>query len=198
MALGRGRTIRESEVVARALEGSEDAYRELVRSYERPVFSLIVRMVQDAAVAEELAQEVFLKVFRSLDTYDRERKLSSWIFKIAHNTTLDHLRRRRLETVPLEGSAEDDDPGPGLRLPDESVVAPDVEAESSDLAQAMEAAILRLRPEYREVVLLRFQEGLAYQDIAEVTGLPMGTVKTYIFRARKELAQHLTEAGWTP
>lgn len=169
-----------------------------MRSYERPVFGLVVRMVKDAAIAEELAQEVFLKVFRGLETYDPKRKLSSWIFKIAHNTTLDHLRRRRPETVPLEGSPEDDDPGLGLRLSDESVFAPDVEAESSDLAQAMEAAIARLRPEYREVVLLRFQQGMAYQEIAEVAGLPMGTVKTYIFRARKELARYLTEAGWTP
>jgi len=185
-------------VVARALEGSEDAYRDLVRSFERPVFGLVVRMVHDAAVAEELAQEVFLKVFRNLDSYDPRRKLSSWIFKIAHNTTLDHLRRKRLETVPLEGSAEDGEPGAGLRLPDQSVFSPDVEAERSDLAQAMETAIARLRPEYREVMLLRFQQGLAYQEIAEVTGLPMGTVKTFIFRARKELARRLKESGWTP
>lgn len=196
--IGRTRTIQDSEWVARALEGSEDAYRELVRRYERPVFSLVVRMVKDPAVAEEVAQEAFVKVFRSLDTYDPSRKLSSWIFKIAHNTTLDHLRRRRLDTVPLDGGKDEDEPGVGHRLPDDSRVSPQVEAESSDLARAMEEAISRLRPEYREVVVLRFQEGLAYQEIAEITGLPMGTVKTYIFRARKELAAQLTEMGWTP
>lgn len=155
-------------------------------------------MVRDAALAEELAQEVFLKVFRNLDTYDPRRKLSSWIFKIAHNATLDHLRKKRLETVPLETPADDEDPGAGYRLPDESTFSPQVEAERSDLAEALEAAIDRLRPEYREVVVLRFQEGMAYQEIAEITDLPMGTVKTYIFRARKELAGHLTEMGWTP
>jgi len=184
--------------VGRALDGSQRAYRELVRRYERPVFSLVVRMVRDAAVADELAQEVFLKAFRSLETYDRQRKFSSWIFKIAHNTTLDHLRRKRLDTVPLETPADDDEPGAGYRLADDSAFSPHVEAESSDLAKAMETAIDRLRPEYREVVVLRFQEGLAYQEIADITGLPMGTVKTYIFRARKELAGHLTEMGWTP
>lgn len=196
--IGRTRTIRDSECVARALEGSEDACRELVRRYERPVFSLVVRMVKDPAVAEEVAQETFVKVFRSLDTYDPSRKLSSWIFKIAHNTTLDHLRRRRLDTVPLDGGKDEGEPGVGHRLPDDSLVSPQVEAESSDLARAMEVAISRLRPEYREVVVLRFQEGLAYQEIVDITGLPMGTVKTYIFRARKELAAHLTEMGWTP
>ena len=162
------------------------------------MFSLVVRMVQDPAVAEEIAQEAFLKVFRSLDTYDPSRKLSSWIFKIAHNTTLDHLRRRHLDTVPLEGSEEEDEPGVGHRLSDDRVVSPRMEAESSELARAMEEAVSRLRPEYREVVVLRFQEGMAYQEIADITGLPMGTVKTYIFRARKELARHLTEMGWTP
>jgi RNA polymerase sigma-70 factor (ECF subfamily) len=184
--------------VARALRGSEDAYRELVRRYERPLFSLVVRMVGDPAVAEEIAQEAFLKAFRSLGSYDPSRKFSSWIFKIAHNATLDHMRRKRPDTVPLEAGAEEDAPGVGHRLPDESLVSPQIEAESSELAQAMEDAISRLRPEYREVVTLRFQEGMAYQEIADITGLPMGTVKTYIFRARKELAAHLTERGWTP
>jgi RNA polymerase sigma-70 factor (ECF subfamily) len=181
--------------VARALAGSEDAFTEIVRRYERPVFSLVVRMVKDPAVAEELAQEAFLKAFRSLGTYEPERKLSSWLFKIAHNTTIDFLRRKRPETVPLEAQA-DDERGLGERLPDISTPSPQVEAESSELGRALAAAVRRLRPEYREVILLRFQEGLAYQEIGEVMGLPLGTVKTYIYRARKELAGLLGELGW--
>lgn len=185
--------------MARALEGSQDAYHEIVRRYERPVFSLVVRMVKDAALAEELSQEVFLKAFRSLDGYDPGRKFSSWLFKIAHNTTIDHLRRKRLDTVSLEGSRDGEDShGLEQTLADEAARTPQQEAERSDLSGALEAAVERLRPEYREVVLLRFQEGEAYQDIAEITGLPLGTVKTYIFRARKELAAHLTEMGYTP
>lgn len=181
--------------MARALRGSEEAYREIVQRYERPVFSLVVRMVKDPAVAEELAQEAFLKAFRSLDSYEPGRKFSSWLFKIAHNTTLDHLRRRQLDTVPLEAES-DDDRGFGERLPDATARTPEAEAERSDLARALEAAVRRLRPEYREVVLLRFHEGLAYQEIGEVMDLPLGTVKTYIFRARKELAEILAEMGW--
>jgi len=154
-------------------------------------------MVDDPAVAEELTQEAFLKAFRHLDTYDPERKLSSWLFKIAHNTTLDHLRRHRVDTVSLDPSnGEDEGPELGDRLADESTRSPRDETERTELARALEAAIRELRPEYREVVVLRFQEGMAYQEIADITGLPLGTVKTHLHRARKELARRLTEGGW--
>lgn len=187
----------DAQVVAQALAGSEDAYRELVERYERPVWSLVVRMVHDEAVAEELAQDAFVKAFRALDSYDPGRKFSSWLFKIAHNTTLDHLRRKNLDTVPLETDQEDDW-DLKERLEDTATRSPEAEASRGDLAEALEDAVGSLRPEYREVVVLRFGEGLAYQEIVEITGLPLGTVKTYLHRARKELAGTLTAAGWGP
>src|SRR5436309_16056166 len=96
----------DAELVARALEGHQEAFREIVVRFERPVYSLVARMLQDPATAEDLAQEVFIKAFRRLDTYDPQRKLSSWLFKIAHNTTIDHLRRHTPETVPLEAEKD--------------------------------------------------------------------------------------------
>ncbi len=187
----------DARVVALALEGSEDAYRELVERYERPVWSLVVRMVKDEAVAEELAQDAFVKAFRALGTYDPERKFSSWLFKIAHNTTLDHLRLKSVATVPLE-TDQDDEWDLKERLEDTATRSPEAEASRGDLAAALEAAVATLRPEYREVVVLRFGEGLAYREIVEITGLPLGTVKTYLHRARKKLATRLTERGWGP
>lgn len=187
----------DAQVVAQALAGSEDAYRELVERYERPVWSLVVRMVHDDAVAEELAQDAFVKAFRALDSYDPKRKFSSWLFKIAHNATLDHLRRKNLDTVPLETDQEDDW-DLKERLEDTATRSPEAEASRGDLAEALEDAVGSLRPEYREVVVLRFGEGLAYQEIVEITGLPLGTVKTYLHRARKELAGTLAAAGWGP
>ena len=86
----------DRRLVEQALAGSERAYHDLVKRYERPVFSVILRMVRDRALAEDLAQETFLKAFRSLASYDRSRKLSSWLFTIAHNAAIDHLRRKRL------------------------------------------------------------------------------------------------------
>jgi RNA polymerase sigma-70 factor (ECF subfamily) len=186
------------QLVAAALAGSEEAYRELLARYERPVFSLIVRMVGDRSLAEDLAQETFIKAFRRLDTYDRERKLSSWLFKIAHNTALDHLRRRGLETVPLETPAEDEGGDLIAVLTDPAGRSPEAGVARGDLAAALERAVGGLRPEYREAVLLRFREGLAYQEIAEITGQPLGTVKTQLHRARKELIEALAAMGWGP
>ena len=187
----------DAELVAGALRGSQDAYRELVKRFERPVYSLILRMVQDQAAAEDLAQEVFVKAFRRLDSYDPQWKLSSWLFKIAHNTTIDHLRRGAPETVPLEAE-EDDKRGLGAVLADAAAEDPHAAAERRDLARSLERAIARLRPEYRQAVLMFYAHGASYQEICEVTGLPLGTVKTNLHRARKELAQSMTALGWGP
>lgn len=185
----------DAELVASALRGSQDAFRELVKRFERPVYSLVLRMVQDSATAEDLAQEVFVKAFRRLETYDPQWKFSSWLFKIAHNTTIDHLRKGTPDTVPLE--AEEDDRGSlASVLADESGEDPQAAAERRDLGRSLEKAIGRLRPEYRQAVLMFYVHGASYQEICEALGLPLGTVKTNLHRARKELAQAMTALGW--
>lgn len=188
----------DEQLASEARAGSQRAYREIVERFERPVFNLVVRMVRDRGLAEDLAQDAFVKAFSRLDTFRPEQgKFSSWIFKIAHNTAIDHLRRRQLDTVPIDAGGRDDADfheilaDPGTDTPLESTV-------HADLAEALGDAIERLRPEYREVVTLRHQEGLTYDEIAHVAELPLGTVKTYLHRARKELATILTEAGWGP
>ncbi|HEY9420097.1 MAG TPA: sigma-70 family RNA polymerase sigma factor [Thermoanaerobaculia bacterium] len=187
----------DAELVASALRGSQDAYRELVKRFERPVYSLVLRMVQDSGTAEDLAQEVFVKAFRRLDTYDPQWKFSSWLFKIAHNTTIDHLRRGTPDTVPLE--TEEDDKGSLVSvLADQSGEDPRAAAERRDLGRALEKAIGRLRPEYRQAVLMFYVHGASYQEICEALGQPLGTVKTNLHRARKELAQAMTAFGWGP
>jgi RNA polymerase sigma-70 factor, ECF subfamily len=187
----------DAELVASARRGSQDACRELVKRFERPIYSLVLRMVHDPATAEDLAQEVFVKAFRRLDSYDERWKLSSWLFKIAHNTTIDHLRRGGPETVSLEAE-EDDRGGLAAVLADAASADPQATAERRDLARSLERAIGRLRPEYRQAVLMFYAHGASYQDICEVTGLPLGTVKTNLHRARKELAQAMTSLGWGP
>ncbi len=184
--------------MARARSGAQAAYADLLRRYERPVYALIVRMLRDPGLAEELAQEVFLKAFRSLDGYDTQRKFSSWLFKIAHNTAVDQLRRRGVETEPLDDERDEGGGGRLRQLADPKAETPEAARLRADLRLALEASIAGLRPVYREVVVLRFQEELSYEEIAEVTGLPLGTVKTFIHRARKELAATLQGQGWTP
>ena len=184
----------DQEIVALARGGEEAAYRELVRRYERPLFSLLYRMVRDRELAEDLAQETFVKALNAIESYRPEYKFSSWIFKIANNAAIDHLRRRELDTLSLEGSPHAETPeaieATALQIGDRQE-SPLDEVEARELGGEIEAAIAKLRPEYRSCILLRHVEGRAYEEIAEILGLPLGTVKTYIHRARNELRREL-------
>ncbi|MDX1630725.1 MAG: sigma-70 family RNA polymerase sigma factor, partial [Thermoanaerobaculia bacterium] len=134
---------------------------------------------------------------RFLNSFDTSRPLKSWLFKIAHNTAIDHLRRSELDTVALE-TPEEDRFDPVDRLEDRETRDPHREAETRDLARALDDAFGELDPLYREILELRFRHGLAYDEIAEITELPMGTVKVRIHRGRKRLAELLGDRGWAP
>jgi len=183
-------TLTDQEVVALARDGREAAYRELIRRYERPVFSLVLRMVRDRQLAEDLSQETFIKALNAIGSYRPEYKFSSWIFKIANNAAIDHLRRRELDTLSLDGAPHAATPeeieATALQVGDKGET-PLEELEARELGSAIERAIAQLRPEYRACILLRHVEGLAYEEIAQLLDLPLGTVKTYIHRARHEL-----------
>jgi RNA polymerase sigma-70 factor, ECF subfamily len=184
----------DQQVIDLARSGRETAFRELIDRYQRPVFSLIYRMVRDRERAEDLAQDTFIKVLNALDRYDPKFKFSSWIFKIAHNTTLDHLRRKQVDTLSIDGSphassaAEQES---SALTPASSDERPDEYTENRELGVQIEDAIARLRPEYRTAIVLCHVEGRAYDEIAEIMAVPLGTVKTYIHRARNELKREL-------
>jgi RNA polymerase sigma-70 factor, ECF subfamily len=193
--------VSDHELVSRAQQGSEKAYRELLGRYQRPVFSIIYRMIRDREQAEDLAQETFVRVFNHIDRYDPRYKFSSWIFKIATNLTIDWIRRKELNTVSIDGSRNAVTPDQieatsiTIASPDEN---PEELLEAKELGEEIEEAIGKLRPEYRAAILLRHVEGREYQEIAEILALPLGTVKTYIHRGRNELReqlQHLREAA---
>ena len=186
----------DADVVALAQQGQDAAFRELVRRYERPVFSLISRMVRDRELAEDLAQDTFVKVLNHIDRYRPEFKLSSWLFKIANNVAIDHLRKRQIPTISMDGSpnAGNADAVESTRFEigdqRESALA---EMESRELGAAIEKAIATLRPEYRACIMLRHVEDRSYEEIAATLDLPLGTVKTYIHRARHELREALED-----
>lgn len=183
-------SLTDQEVVALARTGSERAYRELVTRYQRPVFSLIYRMVRNREQAEDLSQETFVKVINAIDSYRSEFKFSSWVFKIANNAAIDHLRKRELDTLSLDGSphAETADMVEATAFQvAESGESPLDEVEGRELGGAIEEGIRRLRPEYRTCIILRHIEGRSYEEIAAILNLPLGTIKTYIHRARQEL-----------
>ena len=184
----------DADVVALAQQGRDSAFRELIRRYERPVFSLIFRMVRDRELAEDLAQDTFIKVLNHIDRYRPEFKLSSWLFKIANNVAIDHLRRRTLQTVSIDGSPHAQTAeaieATSFDVADHQETALD-EMEARELGTAIERAITQLRPEYRSCIMLRHVEGRSYEEIAATLDLPLGTVKTYIHRARHELRRAL-------
>jgi RNA polymerase sigma-70 factor, ECF subfamily len=184
----------DRELAARACEGRERAFRELLTRYERPVFSLVYRMLRDREQAEDTAQETFIKAFNAIQSYNPAYKFSSWIFKIANNLAIDHLRKRELDTVSIHGSvhAESDEAEERTRITlTDSGETPQEYAENRELGSQIEAAMGRLRPEYRTAILLRHVEGHSYDEVSEIMEVPLGTVKTYIHRARSELKELL-------
>ena len=184
--------VAEARLVSDALDGSQPAFEQIVRRYQRPVISLIVRMTGDRARAEDLAQETFVKAFRNLKSFDATRRLSSWLFRIAHNTTLDALRRLKPEVVELEGLPEGDP-----RRDPAAPPAPDP-LEQVALGAALNRALLSLRPDYRAAIALRYDQQLPFDEIGRILGVPEVTARTYVHRARKELARSLAALGWAP
>jgi len=185
----------DAELARRALAGSQAAYSELVERYASPAVNVAVRLVNDRALAEELAQEAFVRAFARLGTYDQERRFSSWFFQILHNVSIDHLRRRRVETISLDALVT---AGHAVSATENPGSSPEDEAERGELAAALAHALSGLRHEFREAVVLKYQQGLSVDEIATILGVPEGTVKTYLYRARRELATILSAAGWGP
>jgi RNA polymerase sigma-70 factor (ECF subfamily) len=184
----------DHELVALAQKGSEKAYRELLGRYQRPVFSLVYRMLRDREQAEDLAQETFVRVFNNIGRYDPKYKFSSWIFKIATNLTIDHIRKKEVATVSIDGSryavTSDEIEASTITVASDDE-NPEELLEAKELGESIEGAIGALRPEYRTAILLRHVEGREYQEIADIMSLPLGTVKTFIHRARHELRAKL-------
>ncbi len=187
----------DKELAARACEGRQRAFRELLTRYERPVFSLVFRMVRDRELAEDVAQEAFVKAFNAIHSYNPSYKFSSWIFKIANNMAIDRLRKKELDTVSIHGSPnarsqdEEEESRITLTAQDET---PDQYTENRELGNQIEEAMGHLRPEYRTAVLLRHVEGHSYQEVAHIMEVPVGTVKTFSHRGRSELKELLAGA----
>ena len=186
----------DAELVERALHGTQDAYRALVDRHAPAVLNVIGRIVREAGVAEELAQDTFVKAFGALRSFDPAFKFTNWILRIAHNTAIDHLRRRRPDTV----SIDEDVPGQAVieALADQREASPFDRAAHADLRADLEGALAALRPEYRRMVVMRYLEDLSYEDIAEILDLPLGTVKSHLHRARAEMARLMARGGWGP
>ena len=184
----------DSDLVASAVSGLEGSFEELVRRYQRPISAYVYRMVGDYESALDLTQEIFIKVYNSLRRYRSEFKFSTWIYKIAHNSAVDHLRRTATREQSIIAGTEND----SFELPLESgCLSPEQESEQKERRIEIESVIRALPSNYRELVVLRHSQDLTYEEIVEVTGLPLGTVKNRLFRAREMMRQLFVEKGIT-
>ena len=182
----------DGELVQSALAGRETSFEELVRRYQRPIAAYVYRMVGDYDAALDLTQEVFIKVYNSLTRYRSEFKFSTWIYKIAHNAAIDHLRRHAVRdqalTSGIDGERRD-------VLIESRRLTPEQESERKERRTEIESVVQLLPAAYRELIVLRHSQDLSYDEIAEVTGLPLGTVKNRLFRARESMRDHLLQRG---
>ena len=189
-------SLADGELITRALAGREESFEELVRRYQRPIVAYVYRMVGDYDSALDLTQEVFIRIYNSLGRYRPEFKFSTWIYRIAHNAAIDHLRRSdssRTEDLEVEGEG-----GQTFQRPLASKApTPEQLSERNERRGEIEEVVRQLPPAYRELIVLRHAHDFSYDEIAEVTGLPLGTVKNRIFRAREAMRAQLVERGIT-
>ncbi|MCA1573660.1 MAG: sigma-70 family RNA polymerase sigma factor [Acidobacteria bacterium] len=184
----------DRDLVATATTGVEGSFEELVRRYQRPISAYVYRMVGDYEAALDVTQDIFIKVYGSLARYRSEFKFSTWIYKIAHNSAVDHVRRNAGRERSLSSGIEGDQ----YELPIESgSLSPEQESERKERRLEIEAVVRSLPNAYRELIVLRHSQDLTYEEIVEVTGLPLGTVKNRLFRAREMMRQQFIGRGIT-
>ena len=184
----------DRELVATAARGIEGSFEELVNRYQRPISAYVYRMVGDYDDALDLTQEIFIKIYASLSRYRPEFKFSTWIYKIAHNAAIDHLRRNSGRERSLTSGTEADH----YELPLESeCLSPEQQSEREERRGEIELVVRSLPTAYRELIVLRHSQDLTYEEIVEVTGLPLGTVKNRLFRAREMMRLQFINKGIT-
>ena len=183
--------LEDGEIVARVLGGEEQLFEVLVTRYQARMVSHVTRMVGIREDAVDLSQEIFLKVFQALDRFNPAYKFSTWLFRIAGNAAIDHLRKRRLRTVPLETPDPDGGAGPFTVEQRSPGLDPYGELRNVERGQAITRAIQELPPDFRELIALRHFAGLSYEEIADIKKMPLGTVKNKLFRARAVLKERL-------
>jgi RNA polymerase sigma-70 factor, ECF subfamily len=180
----------EERLIERLRQRDEGAFNQLVRLHQAAVFRQLLRVIGDAAEAEDLAQEVFVTVFKAIDTFRGDSRLATWIHRIAQNHARNRLkyhgRHKRRGDAPLEETTEESVavPETGSRLP-----RPDHQVEAHQAELQIRLAITQLEPEQRTLIVLRDLENMTYEEIQEQTGLPSGTVKSRLHRARVALQE---------
>ena len=182
----------ETQLIRRAQCGDRDAFAQLLKRFKLPVYHQALRMVGHAEDAADLTQEVFLKVWQGLPSFQGDSTFSTWLYRLTSNACIDYLRREKRRRGSL--SLDDEEWELASQLPDPAPT-PQKALEQRELRQALEAGLAQLSDEHRQVLILRELNGLSYEEIAQVLSLSPGTVKSRIARARLSLANFLRKSG---
>jgi RNA polymerase sigma-70 factor (ECF subfamily) len=179
----------DNALVRRTLRGDKRAFEMIINRYQQPLLNYLGRMTGERELALDFTQEVFLKVYASLPSFQPRYKFSTWLFKIASNFMIDHWRKKKVGAVSLDQPVTDGDDSYMIQVPDD---APPVAKayELTQLRKRIEAALARVPESLRELFVLRHVNEFSYEEIAEIKGLPVGTVKNRVFQA-KELVRGL-------
>jgi RNA polymerase sigma-70 factor (ECF subfamily) len=180
----------DDELIARCRAGDDGAFAELVDRYKRPVFALVARLASNRSQVEDIAQEVFLRVHRGLPYFRGEARLSTWIYRIVTNLCLQERSRARPPDVSLDDAAGARGPALAARVGSIDRAFTDVE-----LRDRLDKAIARLPERYRVLIAAHYLEGIEYEALAEALAMPLGTVKTHLHRARRQLREILGREG---
>ena len=184
------------ELVQQAVAGNQRAYAELMDRYRDAIYYMLLKMVNNAADAEDLTIEAFGKAFKNIKQYTANFAFSTWLFKIASNNAIDFMRKKKLNNVSIDETLRDTDAIPvNIRseqpTPEESLI-------SEQKIVMLRSIVAKLKPRYRKLVELRYFYEYSYEEISEEMGLPIGTVKAQLFRARELLQNVLKESHLQP
>jgi RNA polymerase sigma-70 factor (ECF subfamily) len=181
----------ENAIIEGLARGDQRAFRELVERYKKKVYFLALDMAGNPIDAEDISQEVFLKVFRSFSTFRKGARLGSWLYRITYNASIDHLRRKGAAPEPVEDEFIESMSLGESSLPRRGAPDPEAAMETSQLQDRIARALERVSPQEKAVFLLRHYEDLMLKDIAETLGLSIGSVKSYLFRAVRKIQKEL-------
>jgi len=185
----------DSPLIEGMARGDQTAFREFVERYKKKVYFLALDMVGNPADAEDVSQEVFLKVFRSFATFKKDAKLSSWLYRVTYNASIDHLRRKETVPEPVGDEFLESRTGEDAGFPSRVGADPAMTAETLLLQARISRALEKVSPQEKAVFLLRHYDDLMLKDIASSLGLSIGAVKSYLFRAVRKLQKELGGAA---
>lgn len=182
----------DKTLVKRALHGEKKAFEMIIRKYQHPLFNYIGRMVREQELALDLTQDVFVKAYASLHQFQPRFKFSTWLFKIASNTVIDHWRKKKIDVLSLDRPWDDNNSQPRFQIPDDEPSSLK-RLELAELKAKIESALEKIPLHLKELFVWRHINELSYAEMAEIKSLPLGTIKNRVFQAKEMVRRQLEE-----